>query len=175
MCNLWPRRDRRAIIIKELFCFIRLCQEGQGIGRASFIKAAKSNGGVAMAAAVKCVTAAAIEPSLSPSLCSFLSVFPRLMLAVSVCARQKRKKRKREAIKTQKNGSHLHTYLFSILHILKTFFVRHMPACLPACPGLIYAWLDRGLERSYFVHSQQQCSLLPLPLLLPSLLSTLHA
>ena len=130
MCNLWPRRDRRAIIIKELFCFIRLCQEGQGIGRASFIKAAKSNGGVAMAAAVKCVTAAAIEPSLSPSLCSFLSVFPRLMLAVSVCARQKRKKRKREAIKTQKNGSHLHTYLFSILHILKTFFVRHMPACL---------------------------------------------
>ena len=171
MCNLWPRRDRRAIIIKELFCFIRLCQEGQGIGRASFIKAAKSNGGVAMAAAVKCVTAAAIEPSLSPSLCSFLSVFPRLMLAVSVYARQKRKKRKREAIKTQKNGSHLHTYLFSILHILKTFFVRHMPAC----PGLIYAWLDRGLERSYFVHSQQQCSLLPLPLLFPSLLSTLHA
>ena len=85
--------------------------------------------GDAMAAAVKCVTAAAIEPSLSPSLCSFLSVFPRLMLAVSAAAvppprlhsRQKRKKRKREAIKTQKNGSHLHTYLFSILHILKTY------------------------------------------------------
>ena len=99
---------------------------GSGYRQGPFIKA---GGGAAAEAALKCVTAATKEPSLSLSLCyvAFFSCLSkrlrlyilRVYCALYVCAARceepgKKKKRKREAIKTQKNIVVICIHIYSV-------------------------------------------------------------